>query len=452
MTDGKSGQRLTKRVVDAAQPRDKPYRLWDSDLRGFGLKVTPSGAKSYIATYRAGTGRKAAQREYTLGRHGVLTPDQAREEAQRILSAARLGSDPQRDRVERRGELTVEQLCDLYLEEGTSTKKATTIATDRSRITSHIKPLLGRKAVSAVTLGDVERFMRDIAAGKTATEARKVGPRAVSQVRGGKGTATRTVGLLGGIFTYAVRHKLRPDNPVRGVERYKDGRSERFLSGKELARLGEAIAAAEAAGSSAAGLAVIRLLTTTGARKSEIEGLRWDEVDFERSALRLRDSKTGAKVVQIGAPALAILSKLAAKTKAQSAAAAAEAQRKGAPVPVASPYVFPAGRGSDGHWTGTRKVWLPVRTAAGLAEVRLHDLRHTFASIAIGAAGGGHSLAIIGKLLGHADVKTTARYAHLADDPVRLAADRISTAAAAGLAGESAEVVDIRKGRRSRSK
>jgi integrase len=306
---GKS-ERITKRVVDAAQPGERVYRIWDAELKGFGLKVTPTGSKTYIAVYRAGTGRSAPQREYTLGKHGVLTPDQAREHARKVLSEARLGADPQAERKRLRGELTVAQLCDLYLEEGASGKKASTLKTDRYRIDSHIKPLLGRKTVSSVTQGDVERFMRDVAAGKTAVKRERVGPRAYTQRRGGKGTASRTVGLLGGIFAFAVRHKLRPDNPVHGVTRYKDGRSERFLSAQELARLGEAIEAAEAEGRSATGLAVIRLLVTTGARKGEIEALRWDEVDFERSALRLRDSKTGAKVVPIGAPALAQLAEL----------------------------------------------------------------------------------------------------------------------------------------------
>jgi integrase len=448
---GKVGAvRITKRVVDTAQPEAKLYRLWDSELKGFGLKVTPAGAKTYIATYRAGTGRGAPQREYTLGRHGVLTPEQAREEAHKVLSAARLGADPQGDRQRFREELTVAQLCDLYLEEGTGTKRASTVATDRYRIGVHIKPLLGGKKVSVVTPGDVERFQRDVAAGKTAVERHRLGPHAFTQQRGGKGTAARTVGLLGGIFSYAVRHKLRPDNPVRGVERFKDDRSERFLSADELARLGEALNAAEAAGRNANGLAVIRLLATTGARKSEIEGLRWDEVDFERSALRLRDSKTGAKVVLIGAPALALLSALAAKAKAETEAAAAEAAAKGEAAPVPSPFVFPASRGEAEHWIGTAKVWVAVRKAAGLADVRLHDLRHTYASLAVGAAGGGQSLAVIGKLLGHADVRTTARYAHLADDPVRKAADRIAGAAAAGLAGQSAEAIEMSKRRKGR--
>jgi integrase len=450
MAGGNGSERITKRLVDAAQPSDRLYRVWDAELKGFGLKVTPAGAKTYIASYRAGTGRAAPQREFTLGRHGVLTPDQARELAHKVLSEARLGGDPQADRKRLRGERTVAQLCDLYLEEGASGKKASTLATDRYRIEAHIKPLLGKRPLSSVTAGDVERFMRDVAARKTAVKRERIGPRAYTQPRGGKGTASRTVGLLGGIFAFAVRHKLRPDNPVHGVARYKDGRSERFLSGDELGRLGKAIAAAEAEGRSANGLGVIRLLVTTGARKGEIEALRWDEVDFERSALRLRDSKTGAKVVAIGAQALALLAELAERAKAERLAAEAEAKAAGKVLPPPSPFVFPASRGTALHWTGTKRVWEQVRAEAGLPDVRLHDLRHTYASLAVGAAGGGQSLAVIGKLLGHKDVRTTARYAHLADDPVKQAADRIAAAAAAGLSGRSAEVVDLAKAKQGR--
>ncbi|RVU05125.1 DUF4102 domain-containing protein [Novosphingobium umbonatum] len=450
MTDGKRAERLTKRTVDAAQPAERRYIIWDVDLKGFGLRVFPSGAKSFIAFYRAGTGRKAPMREYAIGKFGTLTPEQARAEAERLLSAARLGADPQADKARLQREMTVAELCDLYLAEGTATKKASTLVSDRGRIEIHIKPLLGKKPVSSVTSGDVERFMRDVAEGKTAKPPEKLRKQVIRHVRGGKGTATRTVGLLGGIFSFAVRHKLRPDNPVRGVTRYKDGRCERFLSAKELGKLGEAITKAGAEGSNRLGLAVIRLLITTGARKGEIEGLRWDEVDFDRSALRLKDSKTGAKVIAIGAPALAVLSEVKAWAKEAQQEAEAKAKADGQPKPVPSPWVFPAGRGSDSHWTGTPKLWAKVSESAGLGDVRLHDLRHTYASLAVGAAGGGQSLAVIGKLLGHADVRTTARYAHLADDPLRQAADRIAQAAAAGLAGQSAEVVPIGKGQRSR--
>jgi integrase len=317
--------------------------------------------------------------------------------------------------------MTIAGLCDLYLEEGTETKKASTVATDEGRILRHIKPLLGSRLISEVTTADVERFMRDVAKGKTAADV-KTKKRGRAIVEGGKGTASRTVGLLGGIFTFAVARKLLGTNPVRGVKRYTDRKGERFLSPKELTALGEALRALEAERANASAIAVIRLLTFTGARKGEITGLRWPEVDLERCCLRLADSKTGAKVIPLAPPALAILSELS---------------REGE-----SPFVFPAEAG-DGHFQGTEKVWRKVRAKAGLADVRLHDLRHSFASVGLLA---GDSLPLIGKLLGHADVKTTARYAHLAEDPVKEAAKRIANTIAAAMEGRpAAQVMPLKK-------
>ena len=256
--------------------------------------------------------------------------------------------------------------------------------------------------------------------GKTAVDI-KTGFRGRAIVEGGKGTASRTVGLLGGIFSFAVHEKLRTDNPVRGVKRFADNKGERFLNGSELASLGDAIRKVEAEGGNKMALNIIRLLTFTGARKSEITGLKWLEVDFERTSLRLGDSKTGAKVIPLGPPALTIL--------------AATEMREG------TDWVFPAESGRS-TFQGTEKVWHKVRAEAKMPDLRIHDLRHSFASMGLAA---GDNLAIIGKLLGHADVKTTARYAHLADDPVRQAAVRISGSIAAALDGNNGEVVKLRK-------
>jgi integrase len=438
-------ERLGKRTVDAARPAAEVYRVWDSDLKGFGLKVTPRGVKTYFLWYRAGAGRNAVRREYTLGRHGAMTAEEAREEAGKALGRVRFGEDPQAVLQRARGEMNVSALCDLYLSEGVSGKKPSTVAADKARIGAHIKPLLGRRPVSVVSSADVERFMREVAAGKSAAlrkptvaalrasglkgealagiERRR---RTDSTARGGKGTATRTVGLLGGIFTFAVRQGLRADNPVRGVERYRDRQSQRFLSGGELARLTNAIVEAEAAGANTNGLAVIRLLALTGARKGEIEGLRWDEVDFERGCLRLKDSKTGARVVPLGAAALEALNMV--------------------PRAKASPFLFPAGvetpKGkAPKHYVGTPRVWAKVQRSADLEGVRLHDLRHTFASF---GAAGGLSLPLIAAMLGHRDVKTTQQYAHLADDPVKSAADRTAAAIDGAMRGSRPTVVALR--------
>ena len=432
--DGKAArrvERITKRAVDAAKPGDRLYRLWDSDLKGFGLRVTPAGVKSYIVAYRPnGGGRGVSQQEYTIARHGVLTPDEARDEAAKILATVRHGGDPQAARSAARKELTVSELCDLYLAEGVATKKASTLATDRVRIERHIKPLLGRKGVSAVTDTDIEKFVRDVAAGKTAVQRKPTrleakGKKVETRKRkdpvasGGKGAATRTTGLLGGIFTFAVKRKMRPTNPVTGVKRFKDGESQRFMSAAELGRLGSELAEL-GAGSKA--LAIIRLLVLTGARRGEIEGLRWSEVDLDRSCLRLGDSKNGAKVIPFGAPALVVLEGIE--------------REKG------SPFVFPAQGLPDRYYVGMTKVWGKVRAKAQLEDVRIHDLRHTYASL---AASGGQSLPLIGKLLGHRDVKTTARYAHLADDPVQAAAQRTAESASAALDGRTADVLPFRR-------
>ena len=244
--------------------------------------------------------------------------------------------------------------------------------------------------------------MRDIAEGKTAADV-KTGKRGRAIVRGGKGTAARTVGLLGGIFSYAVEASWLKENPVRGVKRYRDRRNERFLNADELSRLGEALAQAEAAGENPHALAIIRLLILTGARKSEIEQLKWSEIDRQFQFLRLGDSKTGQKLVVLNAVALDVLD--------------------GVSCHASSDFVFSSLKGA-GWYQSTPKVWKRIRSAARLEGVRLHDLRHSYASFALAEGAG---LATIGKLLGHSDYGTTERYAHLSDVVVRRAAERTSS-------------------------
>jgi integrase len=310
-------------------------------------------------------------------------------------------------------------LCDLYLQQAEAgkiltkfgvPKKTSTIDTDRGRIARHIKPLLGKRLVKDVTTKDVKQFMHDVAVGKTAVDV-KTGPRGRAVVAGGRGTATRTVGLLGGIFSYAVDKGLRPDetNPVHGVKRYPDKKEERFLTPIEFGKLGEAMTDAEDDGENIYGLAGIRLLMLTGCRKSEILTLKWEYVDFENACLRLPNSKTGERVIMLGAPALETLTAL--------------------PRIKNNPYTLP-GKKAKQHLVGLPKVWERIKARAGLEWATLHILRHSFASY---GAGAGLGLPIIGHLLGHKDASTTARYAKVDLDPAKTAANQISAGIADAL-------------------
>ena len=334
--------RIGKRSVDAAEPRGDRYTLWDADLKGFGLRVTSSGTKTFIIRYRAGGGRKGTDRQYVIGRYGPLTPEQARKLAEAALGAVAQGLDPQSARAEARAELTMSELCDLYLAEGCTMKKASTLAIDKIRIARHIKPLLGKKRLSEISRAHIERFMQDVASGRTKDEA-------TPHTRGGRAAASRSVGLLGGIFTFAVRRKLCKDSPVVGVRRYKDVSRERFLSTVELGNLGRTLADFEKEGMSELFVAILRLLALTGARKNEIARLHWNEVDLQRGALRLKDSKTGAKVIQLGAPAAQLL--------------ASRANNGG--------FVFPDPRNPKLPIRGLDWAWVRVRERAGLSDVRI---------------------------------------------------------------------------------
>lgn len=438
-------RRLTKTVVDALSPAATEYTAFDSKLPGFGVRVRPTGSMSYVAMYRTG-GRNSPLRKVTIGKVSKLTAEEARKEAEAILAKAELGQDVAQERARARAEQTVADLCDIYLAEGCATKKASTLVSDRGRIERHIKPLLGRKLISEVKPADIERFLRDVADGKTAADL-KTSKHGRAIVRGGKGTATRTTRLLGGIFTFAVRRGLRGANPVSGVRKYEDRQGDRYLTAGELQRLGEALREAEMTGLPWAvspvapgskhlpknteshrtkvdpyAVAAIRLLILTGCRLREILHLRWEEVNFDRGVMLLPDSKTGWKPVLLGAAALLILDRL---VRVQGC-----------------PYVIP-GKKPGTPRSDLKRPWGVIRRHAGLDDVRIHDVRHTFASF---GASGGIGLTIVGRLLGHKDVKTTNRYSHLADDPLRRAADSVGNALAAAMGEDkSAEVVRLKR-------
>lgn len=400
--------KITKRTVDALVATDRERRLWDSELKGFCLRAYPTGRKVYAIKYRTAQQR---QRWHSIGPHGSpWTPDDARAEAWRLLNAIAHGKDPAADKAARRGHLTVGELIDAYLSDGPSSKpdkRASTWATDASNLNRHVRPLLGRRVASEVTATDCARMVADITAGKTRADE-KTGSRGRAIIKGGAPTAARVLGTTGAMYAWAVQQGLVSDVPTRGVKTAQPASRERFLSPAEARRLLATLAEMETGGRlSTTHADIFRLLLMTGARRSEISGLRWSEVDLERGRLTLppertkAGGKTGTRRITLSGPAVALLR-----------------ERKG----TRDGLVFPSSRDREKPAAALQKVWNRVRTEADLPALRIHDLRHSFASMALAR---GASLPLIGKALGHSSPRVTERYAHLADDALRALADGV---------------------------
>jgi integrase len=425
--------KLTKRVIDAANGNSLgEIFLWDAEVKGFGVRIKPSGAKSFVLKYRIGT----KTRRYTISKVGSpYTVEEARQISADLLRGIRAGLDPMQAKAAKREALTVAELADLYLAEGPAekpNKKASSWVTDGSNIGRHIRPLLGRKVARSLTQADMARFQADVAAGKTAADVKtKKHGRAI--VQGGKSTAARSLAVLGAMLQFAVGRKILPANPAKGVKLLRGEKKERFLSEVQIARLADTLTVMEAEGLNKNAAAAIRLLLLTGCRKDEILSARWEYVDFERQCLRLPDSKTGAKVVPLAAAALALLAELPRADKGTWVLPGSPPKGNGRPKAEAEP----------GHYSGLQKAWERVRERAGLPGLRLHDLRHSFASFAVAD---GATLFMVGKVLGHKQTRTTEVYAHLADDPVRAVADRAANRISNAMKGskpESAQVVAL---------
>jgi len=416
--------KLTKTVVEGAPIKDGEYFLWDDQLPGFGVRVFPSGKRGYLIQYRA----EGRTRRVAIGLHGRLTCDEARKKAQGLLGDVAKGGNPAEVRKLDREALTVRELCALYMDAVANglvlgkrglSKKPSTIATDRGRIDRHILPLLASRRVRDLTTPDIVRFMRDVSAGKTAADI-KTGFRGRAIVEGGKGTAARTVGLLGGILSFAVSEGVIPANPVRGVKRPADERRQVILAADHYRALGDALRAAEAGGERWQVVTCVRLLALTGCRRGEIERLRWEDVDIVGHCLRLSDSKTGKSVRPLGAAVIAVL---------------ADLSRSG-------PFVLP-GLSADKPFAGLPKAWLRIVARAELPDLTPHGLRHGFASM---AADLGLTEITIAALLGHASGTVTGRYIHHVDTALIAAADRVAARIAAALDGTdaAAQVVSLR--------
>lgn len=425
--------KITKRSLDATKPGRAEQFLWDAELKGFGVRVRPSGAKIFIVQFRA----HGRSRRMHLGDYGRLTVEQARTKAFGILNQVMHGEDPAEAREIDRKAITLAQFIeDYYLPDAEKSlvtyrgkpKKASTLEIDRGRIARHILPVLGRKKVRDIRPADINAFIDAVARGDTAADV-KTKPRGRAIVEGGPGTARRTAGLLGGILSYAVQKHVIATNPARGVDRrFADGRRTRTLSQEEYRRLGDSLeearrsTSAESSVAKVSALAAIRCAALTGFRKSEVLNLQKSDVDQQAAVVHLRDSKSGEQFRPIGATAMAVLT-----------------EQMGS---CAGSTLFP-GKDPEKSLVGLPKAFERVCATAKLEGVTLHTLRHSFASV---AAELGYSEFVIAGLLGHRAGSVTHRYSHLPDSALRQAADRVAAEIGRRMMREglSANVVEIR--------
>jgi integrase len=408
--------RISKQTVDKLEcPAGKDrHFLWDEDLAGFGVGVFPTGKKVYVAQYR----KDGRSRRVTLGVHGRLTPVEARSQAKIILGAVEVGSDPVAERRASREVRTFAKVAEDFLHLHVAKKRKKRTGEEYGRLlTLHILPAIGSTRIIDLRRSEVARLHG----------AMSSTPRA----------ANHALALISAIWNWASRadEVYGSANPAKGIERYPERARERFLTTEELTRLGATLAAGETIGLpwevdeampgakhlakaenrrtklDPFAAAAIRLLILTGARLREILDARWSEVDMERGVIFLSDSKTGRKPIYLSAAAQEVLALL--------------------PRVEGNPYII-AGNKDGQPRADLKKPWAAVKRAAKLDGVRLHDLRHSFASFGAGASLG---LPIIGKLLGHSQAATTHRYAHLDADPLRRAVDTIGATISAAMSG-----------------
>ena len=394
--------KITKRTVDALKnAAHRDVLLWDDELPGFGVRCRPSGGKVYFLKYRTAGGR---QRWLTLGRHGPVTPDAARAKALREKAAVADGNDPSGARQRKRRENTVATVADRYLAEHVAAhNKASTAGEARRIVATRIKPVLGSIKITDVTRADIKAWHQAMSA--TPYEA------------------NRALAYCSKMLSLAATDwELREDNPCLGIKRFPERNRERFFSDGELAKLGKALSAAERAGSEPPGfILLVRLLATTGMRLGEALEIRWSDVDLPARAIRLRDAKSGALTVHLGAAAVAILEAI---------------------------------DGKDGHLirgldpakplsvNSAQKAWCRLRDRAGIPGARVHDLRHTAGTLAALAGG---SAFVVRDLLGHRTLAMTGRYVERAADMVRATADAVSNRVAAALNSSSTTPAEVLK-------
>ncbi len=380
--------KVTVSAIRELRPGDE---LRDRELRGFGARCQERAVSYFVQTKIDGRLKRL-----TIGRHGSpWTPETARTQASKLLLAVKSGQDPARERDERRqrGE-SFAMVGQQFLELHASKLKPTTSDVYRAMWRNQLEPMFGRKSMDAIGRHDVTKAHAEW--GKT--------PR----------TANHALSMLSKLMNWAEENDYRKkgSNPCSKIKRYKEVKRQRYLTEAELGRFGEALAEAELDGLNPFVVAALRLLLLTGARLNEILTLRWDYVDVPRMQLRLPDSKTGPKTVLLNAPAIAVLKSL--------------------PRMENNPWVLP-GHIQGSHLVALEKPWYALRKRAGIPDVRLHDLRHSFASVAVDSGG---SLPIIGKLLGHGQAQTTARYAHVGASSAHALANSTGATISAALNGK----------------
>jgi len=400
--------RITKQVVDRTEPAARDVLVWDTTLKGFGLKVTVGGAKVYIVQYRLG-GRGTKTKRFTIGNHGSpWTADHARDKASEILAAVALGRDPVAEHKAKMAlGFTVAELADRYVSDHLETKNRPGTRREARRLVERvIKPRLGSKTVAHLSRDDVATMHH--------------------RMRGTPRQANQTLAVLSKMLSLAELWGHRPDgsNPCRHIARFEEAKRERFLSDAEVTALGQALAdAATTARELPQTLDAVRLLLLVGCRVGELLALRWEDVDLQAGALTIREAKAGGRVQTIGAQCVAYLKAM---------------HRSGAwVIPAAAPKK-PMGIFTLEH------AWRRIRAAAKLDDVRLHDLRHTHGTF---AGQTGANAYLVRDALGHKTISMTGRYVNRDADPLRILADkvgeRISAALGAGAAGKTAEVVKL---------
>lgn len=383
---------LTKSLVEKLEPAKVDYVTWDVKLSGFGVKVTPKGKRVYLLKYRTKDG---TQRKPAIGEHSdALTCERARGIARDWLAIIQQGGDPSGERQELRQSVTVAELCDRYMREHAKVyKKSSSIELDEYYIERFIKPNLGGTKVVSITRQDVIKFHQSMQ--KTPAQA------------------NRLINSLSKMFSLAEDWEIRPNNtnPCAKIPRFKETPKDRFLSDEEMERLGDTLRALEVEGrESPYTLALLRMLILTGARLGEILNARWEWVDMQRGVLTLPDSKVGRRIIKLGG-AMAVL--------------------EGLPKVEGNPYII-LGEVEGKPMVKPEKQWRRIRAKAGLNDVRLHDLRHTYASV---LAMQGESMLVVAKLLGHKQLRTTERYAHLGNNPLESAVQRAGAMIGAKILG-----------------